>query len=42
MDGSVSIHMRNIQSVSIEMFRDDRNLSSPIMNDIFTQKDKSQ
>ena len=41
-DGSISIHMRNIQSVAIEKFRVSRNLSSSIMNDIFKQKDKSR
>ena len=38
MDGSVFIHMRNIQSLAIEMFRDSRNLSPTILNDTFTQK----
>ena len=41
-DGSISIHMRNIQSLAIEKFRVSRNLSSSIMNDIFKQKDKSR
>ena len=35
---SVSIHMRNIQSLTIEMFHVSRNLSPHILNDIFTQK----
>ena len=38
---SVFIHTKNIQSLAIEMFRDSRNLSSPIMNDIFKQKDNN-
>ena len=42
MDGSAFVHMRNIQSLAIEMFRDSGNLSPPIMNDIFTQKDDSR
>ena len=42
MDGSVFIHMRDIQSLAIETFRDSRNQSPPIMNDIFTQKDNSR
>ena len=36
-DGSVSIHIRKIQS----LFRISRNISPPIMNDIFKQKDNS-
>ena len=40
--GSVSIHMRNIQSLVIEMFRVSRKILPPIMNDIFKQKDKQQ
>ena len=39
MDGSVSIHTMNIQFLATEMFHDSGNLSSPIMNNIFTQKD---
>ena len=38
MDGSVSIHMRNIQSLVIEMFRVSGNIWPPIVNDIFKQK----
>ena len=34
--------MMNIQSLSIEIFRESRNLSSPIMNDIFTQRGNSR
>ena len=34
-DSSISLHMRNIQSLAIEMFRVSRNISPPIMNDIF-------
>ena len=40
--GFVSIHMRNIQYLAIEMFCISRNISLPIMNDIFKQKDNSQ
>ena len=40
-DGSVSIHMRNIQSLVIEMFRVSRNISLLIMNDNFKRKDNS-
>ena len=42
MDGSVFIHIRNTESLAIEMFRDSRNLSLPIMNDIFTQNVNSR
>ena len=41
MDGSVFIHMRNIQSLAVEIFRDSRNLSPTILNDTFTQKGNS-
>ena len=41
MDGSVFIHMRNIQSLAVEIFRDSRNLSTTILNDTFTQKGNS-
>ena len=33
--------MRNIQYLVIEMFRVNRNISPPIMNDIFKQKGNS-
>ena len=33
MDDSAFIHMRNIKSRAIEMLRDNRNLSRPVMND---------
>ena len=39
--GSVSIHIRNIQSLTIEMFRVSRSVTPTIMNDIFKQKDYS-
>ena len=42
IDSSAFIHMRNIRSLSIEMFHDSKNLSPPIMNDIFTQKNNSR
>ena len=38
MDVSVFIHMRDIQSLAVEMFRDSRNQSPPIMNDIFHKR----
>ena len=38
MDVSVFIHMRDIQSLAIEMFRDSRNQSPPIMNDILHER----
>ena len=41
-NGSVSIHIRNIQSQAIEMVPISRNMSPPIMNGIFKQKDNSQ
>ena len=41
-DDSISIHMRNIQSLVIEMFHFSRNILPPIMNDIFDQKDNSR
>ena len=34
-DGSVSIHMRNIQIVATEMYKRINNLSPPIMNRVF-------
>ena len=34
-DGSVSIHIKNIQFLAIEMFRFSRNILPHIMNDIF-------
>ena len=42
MGSFVFIHMRNIQCLCIEMLRDCRNLSAPIINDIFRQKDISR
>ena len=42
MGGSAFIHMRNTQSLPIEIFCDSRDLLPPIMNDICTQKDNSQ
>ena len=33
--------MRNIQSLAIEMFCVSKNISPPIMNDIFKQKDNN-
>ena len=41
-DCSVSIHMRNIESMGIKMFRVSRNISLAIMNEIFKQKDNSR
>ena len=38
MDDSVFIHMRDTQSVTIEMFCDSRNQSPPIMNDILHKR----
>ena len=38
MNVSVFIHMRDIQSLAIEMFRDSRNQSPPIMNDILHKR----
>ena len=38
MDGSVFIQMRDIQSLAIEMFRDSRNQSPRIMNDILHKR----
>ena len=42
IDSSAFIHMRYIRPLSIEMFRDSKNLSPHIMNDIFTQKNNSR
>ena len=42
MDISAFLHMRNIQFLANEMFRDSRDLSQPIMNDVFTQKNNSR
>ena len=41
-DGSVSIHMRNIQSLAIETFRVSRNRLPPITNDICKEKGNSR
>ena len=41
MDDSAFIHTSKIQSLAIEMFCDSRDLSPPIMNDIFMKKDNS-
>ena len=40
-DGFISIHMSNIQSLNIEIFRANRNLPQS-MNDVSTQKDNSR
>ena len=40
-DGSVPIHMRNIQYLAIQMFRVSRNILLPIMYVIFKQNDRS-
>ena len=37
-DNSVSIHIRNIQRLAIEMFRFYNGLSPPLMNNIFKLK----
>ena len=39
---SVFIYISNIKYLAIEMFCVNRNLSSPIMNDIFKRKDGSR
>ena len=39
MDNSALVQRNKIQSHAIEMFCDSKNLSPPIMNNIFTQKD---
>ena len=41
-DGFLSIHMRNIQFLTIEMFRVSKNISLHFMNDIFKKKDNNQ
>ena len=38
MDDSVFIHMRDVQSLAIEMFRNSRNQSPPILNDILHKR----
>ena len=38
MDNSVFIHMRDVQSLAIEMFRDSRKQSPPIMNGILHKR----
>ena len=40
-DNSVSIHIRNIQRLAIEMFRFYNGLSPPLMNNIFKLKAES-
>ena len=40
-DSSVSIHIRNIQKLAIEMFRFYNRLSSPLMNNIFKLRAKN-
>ena len=42
MDGSALVQINKIQSLAIEMFCDSKNLSPPIMNNIFTQKDNGR
>ena len=37
-DSSVSIHDRNIQCLSIEMYKVSNGLSPPLVSNIFTQK----
>ena len=41
-DGSVSIHMRNVHYLAIEMFRVSRNILPRIINDIFKPKDNNR
>ena len=40
--GSVAIHVRIIESLAIEIFSVSRNLSLPVTNDIFKQKDNGR
>ena len=40
-DGSLSIHHRNIQSLAIELFKADKNISNEIMSNIFEYRDVS-
>ena len=40
-DGSVSIHERNIKILPTEMFKVNKNLELPLMQDIFKLKDQS-
>ena len=37
LDGSITIHHKNIQRLAIEMFKIKNNLSPPLMNDIFKE-----
>ena len=37
-DGSVSIHVKNLQTLMIEMFKTERNLNPPFMKEIFCER----
>ena len=40
-DGSVTVHIRNIQKLAIEMFKVFKNLSPPIISDLFEVREKN-
>ena len=40
-DGSVTVHFRNIQKLAIEMFKVFKNLSSPIISDLFEVRENN-
>ena len=40
-DGSVTVHIRNIQKLAIEMFRVFKNLSSPIISGLFEVRENN-
>ena len=40
-DGSVTVHFRNIQKLAIEMFKVFKNLSPPIISDLFEVRENN-
>ena len=40
-DGSVTVHIRNIQKLAIEMFKVFKNLSPPIISDLFEVRENN-
>ena len=37
MDGSINVHYRNIQTLAIEMYKSKYNLSTDILNNLFSE-----
>ena len=40
-DGSVSVHVKNIKTLSIEMFKVSNKLTIPLMNEIFVKRNNA-